>query len=210
MEDRRVQRTRQQLERALLELIEERNYESITVQQITDRANMGRATFYLHYRDKEQLLLATIQRLQEDLARQLEPLRPADFFRERPLLNEQIFRHVERYRQLYEVLLSERGAALARQRLMAYLTRQVEHFLLKPLLAVVGEPAVPTSLLASYVSGTLYTAITWWLEHPQQKTPEEMGQLVRSLTLPAIFAVLGVDPEQLAAQTGQELRRADD
>jgi AcrR family transcriptional regulator len=203
MEDRRVQRTRQLLERALLELIEERNYESITIQQITDRANVGRATFYLHYRDKEQLLLATIQRLQEDLAWQLEPLRPADFLQERPVLNEQIFRHVERYRHLYEVLLSERGAALARHRLMAYLTSQVEHFLLRPLLALVGEPAVPTSLLASYVSGTLYTAITWWLEHPGQNTPEEMGQLVRKLTLPAIFAVLGVAPEQLVSQGRQ-------
>jgi hypothetical protein len=142
----------------------------------------------------------------------LEPLRPADFLQERPVLNEQIFRHVERYRHLYEVLLSERGAALARHRLMAYLTSQVEHFLLRPLLALVGEPAVPISLLASYVSGTLYTAITWWLEHPLQKTPEEMGQLVRKLTLPAIFAVLGVAPEQLVSQgrqaeQGGELRQ---
>ncbi len=56
MEDRRVQRTRQLLEQALLALLEEQDYESITVQQITDRANLGRATFYLHYRDKEQLL----------------------------------------------------------------------------------------------------------------------------------------------------------
>src|ERR1700730_5840095 len=106
MEDRRVQRTRQLLEQALLELIEEQNYESITVQQITDRANMGRATFYLHYREKEQLLLTTVQKLQEDLAQRLEPLRPPDLRTEKQTLSEKIFQHVAQYRHLYQGLMS--------------------------------------------------------------------------------------------------------
>ena len=204
MEDRRVQRTRQVLERALLELIEEHPFESLTVQQITDRANMGRATFYLHYRDKEQLLLITLQKLQEDLTQRLEPLHPPALLTEKQTLSEQIFQHVAQYRQLYQVLLSERGAALAKNRLMAYMTRQAEHFVVNPLLETVSEPAVPASFLATYLSGTLYTAITWWLEHQQQKTPEEMGLLVRKLTTPAMLSVLGIDPTQLSAQQEQE------
>jgi AcrR family transcriptional regulator len=204
MEDRRVQRTRQLLERALLELIEEHSYESITVQQITDQANIGRATFYLHYRNKEHLLLETIQKLQEDLARQLESLRPSDLLREKPTLNEQIFRHVAHYRHLYQVLLSERGAAIARNRLMAYLTRQAEHFVVNPLLEMVSEPAVPASFLAAYLTGVLDAAITWWLDHPQQKTPEEMALLVRKLTIPTMFSVLGIDPTRLSPQSNQE------
>ena len=201
MEDRRVQRTRQLLERALLELIEEYNYEDITVQQITDRANMGRATFYLHYRDKEQLLLTTLQKLQEDLAQRLEPLYPPDLLTEKQTVSEKVFEHVARYRQLYQVLLSERGAALAKNRLMAYMTQQAEHFVVNPLLAVVGEPAVPPSFLATYLSGTLYTAIIWWLDHPQQKTPQEMGLLVRKLTTPAMLSVLGIDPTLLSPES---------
>lgn len=204
MEDRRVQRTRQLLERALLELIEEYNYERITVQQITDRANLGRATFYLHYHDKEQLLLTTLQKLQEDLTRQLEPLHPSDLLTEKQTLSEKIFEHVARYSHLYQVLLSERGAALARNRLMAYMTRQAEHFVVNPLLEMASEPAVPASFLATYLSGTLYTAITWWLDHQQQKTPEEMGLLVRKLTTPALLSVLGIDPTQISPQSKQE------
>ena len=100
MEDRRVQRTRQLLEQALLALLEEQDYESITVQQITDRANLGRATFYLHYRDKEQLLLTTLQKLQEDLARRLKPLHPHDLLTEEQTLSEKIFQHVVQYRHL--------------------------------------------------------------------------------------------------------------
>src|SRR5258708_5830180 len=94
MEDRRVQRTRQLLERALLELIEEHTYESITVQQITDRANMGRATFYLHYPDKEQLLSSILLKLQEDLAQGLEPLGPPDLLTEEQTVSEKVFEHV--------------------------------------------------------------------------------------------------------------------
>src|SRR6266545_463064 len=55
--DRRIQRTRQALHTALLELTREKGYDSISIEEITDRANVGRATFYLHYKDKEDLLL---------------------------------------------------------------------------------------------------------------------------------------------------------
>ena len=204
MEDRRVQRTRQLLEQALLALLEEQDYESITVQQITDRANLGRATFYLHYRDKEQLLLITLQKLQEDLARRLKPLHPHDLLTEEHTLSEKIFQHVVQYRHLYHTLLSKRGAAVAKSRLMTYMTEQAEHFVVNPLLTMVDEPAVPPSFLASYLSGTLYTAITWWLDHQQQKTPEEMGLLVRKLTTPAMLSVLGIDLIRLSPQREQE------
>ena len=55
--DRRIQRTRQSLRTALLELIKEKGYDAISIEEITERANVGRATFYLHYKDKEDLLL---------------------------------------------------------------------------------------------------------------------------------------------------------
>ncbi len=198
MEDRRVQRTRPLLERALLELIEEQDYESITIQQITDRANMGRATFYLHYRNKEQLLLETVQKLQKELTQQLQPLSPQDLLSEGQTLSEKIFQHVAHYRHLYRVLLSERGAAIAKNRLMADLTQQAEHFAVNPLLQMVDKPAVSANFLASYLSGTIYAAITWWLDHQQQKTPEEMGSLVRKLTTPGMLLVLGIDPAQIS------------
>ncbi len=56
-QDRRVRRTRRRLKEALLELLQERPYESITVQEIIDRADVGRSTFYSHFPSKEALLL---------------------------------------------------------------------------------------------------------------------------------------------------------
>ena len=69
MEDRRVQRTRALLLSALLDLIVEQGYEEITVQDIVDRANVGRSTFYAHFLDKRELLLTG-----EELDRQFRAL----------------------------------------------------------------------------------------------------------------------------------------
>jgi AcrR family transcriptional regulator len=57
-DDRRVQRTRQLLRTALVPLIEENGFEALTVQDIIDRANVGRATFYAHFDKKEDLLVS--------------------------------------------------------------------------------------------------------------------------------------------------------
>ena len=56
VEDRRVQKTRQILQKAIIELIIEKGFDSITVQDILDKANVGRSTFYAHYQDKGELL----------------------------------------------------------------------------------------------------------------------------------------------------------
>src|SRR5215207_4763884 len=55
--DRRVKRTREVLQKALIELMSERGYDTITIQDIVDRANIGRTTFYLHYSSKDELLV---------------------------------------------------------------------------------------------------------------------------------------------------------
>src|SRR3989337_4369074 len=69
--DRRIQRTRQALRRTLMELIKEKGYDSISVEEITQRANLGRATFYLHYKDKEDLLIDEFSELANERARTL-------------------------------------------------------------------------------------------------------------------------------------------
>src|SRR5258705_13839638 len=66
-EDRRIQRTQQLLRGALLSLIQERGFESLSVQDIIDRANVGRATFYAHFDNKEDLLASGIDGLRASL-----------------------------------------------------------------------------------------------------------------------------------------------
>lgn len=61
--DRRRARTRKMLSDALMGLILERGYDAITIQDITDKANLSRATFYLHFGDKQDLYLCSLERV---------------------------------------------------------------------------------------------------------------------------------------------------
>ena len=59
--DRRVRKTRQLLREALMELTLERGYDHVTIQDILDRADVGRSTFYAHYHDKDDLLVSEFE-----------------------------------------------------------------------------------------------------------------------------------------------------
>src|SRR5690242_7433215 len=69
--ERRKQRTREQLKRAAIDLVLEKGYDSLTIQDITDRADVARATFYLYYKDKEEIVWAAIQDQWDTVVREL-------------------------------------------------------------------------------------------------------------------------------------------
>ena len=81
--DRRTQRTRQTLSHALIALIQEKRYDAITVQDICDRANVGRSTFYAHYQDKDDLLASNFQQMMESLGSRLNGETANSSFRSR-------------------------------------------------------------------------------------------------------------------------------
>src|SRR4051794_12656467 len=105
--DRRVQRTRGLLHEALFHLIIAEGYEHITIQDITEQANLGRTTFYLHYKDKEELLRESIRALLRDMQLEVEhdETEQCTF----QVLSSRIFQHVERRQQLYRAMLKESG-----------------------------------------------------------------------------------------------------
>src|SRR5512145_3337249 len=97
--DRRTQRTRQALSHALIALIQEKRYEAITVQDICDRANVGRSTFYAHFRDKDDLLASNFQEVMGSLGSQMEWRDGRFIFPVAPL-----FLHVRDHYHLYQAL----------------------------------------------------------------------------------------------------------
>src|SRR5688572_15483761 len=80
--DRRIQRTRTLLRDALMRLIIRRGYDEITIQDITDEANVARTTFYLHFSDKDDLLFSTMRDVYEDLFARVEGEAVATMFGE--------------------------------------------------------------------------------------------------------------------------------
>jgi AcrR family transcriptional regulator len=70
--DRRVLRTRRQLQDALMALVLEKGYDAVTIEDITERADLGRTTFYLHYKDKDELLMQSLEAVYDDLVDQIQ------------------------------------------------------------------------------------------------------------------------------------------
>src|SRR5271170_3820458 len=103
--DRRIQRTRQLLRESLIELILEKGYDAVTVQDITDHANLGRATFYLHYRDKEELLLQSLKATFDELAARIGPLTPNTLSELTIPPAILAFQHAAEHRDLYRIML---------------------------------------------------------------------------------------------------------
>lgn len=177
--DRRVQRTRQLLRDTLMALILERGYDAITVQDITDRANLGRATFYLHFKDKEELLTTSLMEIYDDLKRAVEPIDPAATGQNIPALL--VFRHAAQHRNLYRVMLSGQGAAA--------LTRSVHRYVVATILKRLHElvPAdrlpLPAAIIAEHVAGSLLALVTWWLENDMPHPPEQMAHYFRQLAI---------------------------
>jgi AcrR family transcriptional regulator len=108
--DRRVRRTRQLLREALTELIVEKDYALITVRDILDRADVGRSTFYAHFRDKDDLLLAGMSDVRDVIDSETRQVTeagdgPAELLG--PSLV--VFSHVERYRSTWRPLARRGG-----------------------------------------------------------------------------------------------------
>jgi len=178
--DRRVRRTRHALQEALIGLILEEGYDAVTIEEITDRADLGRTTFYLHFRDKEDLFMYAIDTICEDFIEKHEKLlglinTPASLKRVQLNLDDRIlyhiFAHARDNADLYQVMLRGEGSAKASKRFSCVIKEEV----IKRLDRVPRlESKVPLEIFAVFFSGTLIELVTWWLEEDQPYPIEDM------------------------------------
>src|SRR5947209_13169074 len=156
-EDRRVQRTRRLLRDSLIALILERGYDAIRVEDITDHANLGRATFYLHYNDKEDLLASSLRDIFDELVDQFDKPNLADASAQPELI---AFKHAEQHRDLYRVMLNGQSVSVLRQ-VAAYLAEVIQERIMHSTL--MSRIPVPVEILAHHMSGSLIQLMVWWL-----------------------------------------------
>src|SRR3990172_1205418 len=202
--DRRIQRTRQALRQALLDLIREKGYDSISVEEITRRANLGRATFYLHYKDKEDLLIDEFSELANERVRTLSdipfsawlpdaenPDQPVENKPSPPFL--MFFQHISDHAELYRILLNSEKSDRILGRIRKIVTQSITEFMQTK---VENDPIpllfeVPIDLRAAYFSGALLSCVNWWLEQGQAYSTEEMTRMFQRLFFPGARKILG-------------------
>ena len=178
-QDRRSQRTRHLLGEALVQLIREKDYMSITVSDIIERANIGRSTFYAHYHDKDDLFVREMDQVIEVLSDHIPGQDEMPFF---PSLG--LFRHVGEEYELYKALVWTPGIDLLIKHMQKSLNQRIEQGLEKSGRAY----EIPLPILSNFMAATFLTLLKWWLENKRIYSPEQMDDMFRNLTLPGLEA----------------------
>lgn len=186
--DRQVHRTRELLQKALVELINERRYDAVTIQEIVDRANVGRTTFYQHYSSKDELFMSCHQAIISKF--HFGPLYPHPISREELLSSEAPSEMTSAYRHLKEAwsqlspIFQGKDGSLILQRIRESSVKEIEANLRA--VFVEAESTIPFDVLANYLVGAQMAVMQWWLEKRLIYTPENLAQTLHSLQRAAI------------------------
>jgi AcrR family transcriptional regulator len=190
-DDRRSRRTRKLLIEAFMALMLEKRYDSITVQEIIDRANVGRSTFYAHYQDKDDLRQDQVAELVSNLSMRME--RGAGGHEgNRIIPSLQLLRHVRDSPAVYRALSRGRAMEAVHKPMQIQLSLYVETRLGR-LLPAGTTPTVPLPVMAQYVVGVLLTLFQWWLDREMLETPEQLNEYFLQLVRPSVRSATGVE-----------------
>lgn len=191
-EDRRIGRTRKLMHDALIALIVEKGYEAVTVQDILDRANVGRSTFYAHFRDKDALCLSGFEHLRTLFEQQHHALLAAQQDGDAPEFNFilEIFRHVGQHHALYKAISGKQSGEM----ILKYLHRYLYDMLIVPHRALMKNrkaPPVPVEVTTHWIVSSLLSLMIWWLENNMPYSAEKMDEQFRRLVMPGVEAAFG-------------------
>ena len=172
--DERTRRTRQRLGSALVDLIMEKPFDDVTVQEVLDRASVGRSTFYLHFRGKDDLLLSQLEMFLEMTSTTLS-LRKEKSHRVVPV--EEMFAHIGHPNNKVYCALADAGRLndffdLAQ----GYFARGIERRLRESGL-VAKVPQRELAARAVAFAGSLLSLLRWWLDRGAKESPAEMDRL---------------------------------
>lgn len=181
--DRRVARSRRRLKEALSALLVERDYDQITVQEICDRADVGRSTFYLHFESKEDLLFAGVDQHLMRLVEERPEARSVEEDRLRFRFTLPLLRHVRLHRRFFEATilggsdarLREVSAGLFTDLVLAELRRMAPDGVGQP---VEGVDAGGLRLAyARVIVGGFMALLDWWLRSADHLPAEAVDEV---------------------------------
>lgn len=187
--DRRVQRTRALLQDALRAMMVEKGYEDTTVQDIIDRANVGRSTFYAHFADKETLLISALEDLRGLLKQEQARSLSASGGSEGGSFGFSIamLEHARGHWPLYQKMAGRKSGSIVLQRMQRMLTDLVRDDLAA--LGLKGAPAQRAAIV-EFVAGAFMGLLLWWLEQGSAVAPREVDAMFRTLVLQGVGGTL--------------------
>lgn len=187
--DRRALRTRRALHEALIRLIIERDYDGISVSDITDAANVGRSTFYAHFTDKDDLLRSGTAHLRTILFREHDTAIAGEERADWRTLGFSRFMtvHLQEQQLLYRALMRGRAGPIIIETLREYICEIVRAELTPPEGAA---SKAPPELAVQFVVGAYMSVLTWWLDRGAREPPETIDRAFRELALGGLRTIL--------------------
>lgn len=191
-EDRRVEKTKRALRLAMSELIEEKSYSEITVQNIVDRADVARSSFYAHFRDKDDLVLSGFREIGINATEDL--FMGSDKWGGYPNFAIVLFRGAEQWKSMAKAFLSSDGATVASHYMRNMLVIQAREWLRASSANKVS--ALEQEAIVHYLANGLLGMMIWWVQNDFPCSAEELSETFNTL------AVKGLQefPHQIATE----------
>src|SRR5260370_17429015 len=179
--DRRVRRTRESLHKALISLALEKHYDLITVQEVLDRTDVGRSTFYTHFQSMEQLLISGTQTLRRTLHAALEQQGKSAKRHESVIaFSRAMFDHAYGYRNVYFALLNTGAWPIVRQQLQDVLEELIRRECKAEIANLkTANSDVPVDLFVHYLTSAFFAGLIWWLDRRSRFTPSQIDDVFR-------------------------------
>ena len=192
--DRRVLRTKQALREALDELVAEKGFESVTVEDIAARANVGRTNFYLHYQDKEDLLLDGLEEHMLTIVDEFNKHPLIFWFRsQKENLIHTMFASIQENSDKFRILTKDQSNKTF-ERFKKTITDTSWKLINENPWAQrkAKETSVPIELIIEYFSGAMWSSIVWWSGRNFEPSVDEMTTSFRKLFFPGLLRALNV------------------
>jgi AcrR family transcriptional regulator len=188
--DRRIKKTRDALRRAMAELIVEKPYNDITVQEITNQANVSRSSFYMHYQDKDDLLISGFEEIGVSSSDDLFEESPGES--RFPDFSIVIFRGSERWKDMSRACLCGEPGNAAASHLRNMLVIKTREWL-KSLGPDLSEGDLEP--IVHYLSSALQGLLTWWVNNDFPIPAEVISNKFNRLAVSGLEGILDNDVE---------------
>jgi len=178
--DPRVRRTHRMLRDALVSLILEKDYASISIKEITNRAEVAYITFYRHFESLDQLLMEVLEEGLAELMNHIETLARQSDTSALETEGRLIFEYVEQKADLFRILFKSQSVTRVRKKVV----RNIAAIFQKSCLPLArSNNAVTVSITSNHIATSLLALIEWWLDNRMTPAPAQMGKVYKSLII---------------------------
>jgi len=185
--DPRVRRTRRLLRNALVSLMLEKDFASISIKEITERAEVAYITFFRHFESLDQLLMEILDEGLGELQAHIETLAKQSETSALETEGRLIFEYIGQKADLFRILFKSQSVTRIRKKVIQNIAVIFQKSCLP--LARLGNPTA-TAILSNHIATSLLALIEWWLDNKMKPAPTQMGKVYKSLIIDSTVGVV--------------------